>query len=156
MLFCHFSKSQLAIFFLCTTMNKTLALFCCLLLVQAIVAQSCPWDQTTTNFNTYATSAGANIVIPANTKVLVSATPANQPGTITVNGELIFANANIALNFAWMRVNAGAKLIIGSNACPITAKITLTVTGARPSSAINALGTDPVGGDNLGDKGMNN
>eukprot|EP01119_Soliformovum_irregulare_P016278 TRINITY_DN468_c0_g1_i2.p1 TRINITY_DN468_c0_g1~~TRINITY_DN468_c0_g1_i2.p1 ORF type:complete len:1287 (-),score=353.68 TRINITY_DN468_c0_g1_i2:91-3951(-) len=97
--------------------------------------------------------AGANVLIPVDTSVLVDvSTPIL--GRITVNGELIFNNSNIEFNCEWIRVQSGGSFLMGTTeaGCAITNRIFVTFYGDRTTTS--TIGTDPFDGVSLGAKGL--
>jgi hypothetical protein len=82
-------------------------------------------------------------------------------GSISVSGELVFANTvcarffyffnlkNLNVTSKWIRANNGGKIIVGSSdaGCQITSKIVITLTG--PRTVLSDMGSDPYDGSNF-------
>ncbi|KAG2388307.1 hypothetical protein C9374_000471 [Naegleria lovaniensis] len=121
-------------------------------------AQTCPHQAT--GLIPFHTLAGANVlngnVVISQQSVLLNASPSVRLRSITIQsgGSLIFDNVNLNLNVSFIRVESGAKFIMGSSTCPITSKIVITFFGPRVDASVHDLGLDPFDGSKLGSKGI--
>ena len=91
-------------------------------------------------------SAGKNITLPTNTRVLLSSCSVSSTLvlgyiTVPVNSTLIFSDANINIRISGMTVNGAVQ--IGSSTCRLRSKITLTLHGTRPFSTADVSYVPP-------------
>ena len=82
--------------------------------------------------------AGAAVVIPAGTTVVLNADTPNL-GALTINGTLKFAGQDVKLTASNITINATGALMVGDAAAPFTNKAIITLTGARPSFPANRV-----------------
>jgi cell surface hyaluronidase len=72
--------------------------------------------------------AGENVEIPEDTAILLDVSPPDLNG-LTINGTLVFGDADINLTAEWIMVHGKGKLEIGVPSKPYTHKATITLTG---------------------------
>jgi cell surface hyaluronidase len=72
-------------------------------------------------------AAGAAVVIPEGRSIVLDVSPPAL-ASLTVNGELTFADADLALTAGWIMVHGTFR--VGTEAKPYTQKATITLTGA--------------------------
>jgi G8 domain len=80
---------------------------------------------------------GQNVLIPANSKVLIDQTIIQLLGIVTVpaGSELIIGSNVAGINITATGFDIGGSLIAGSTTCRISTPITITLTGNRPPNA---------------------
>eukprot|EP01114_Cavostelium_apophysatum_P004867 TRINITY_DN152_c0_g1_i1.p1 TRINITY_DN152_c0_g1~~TRINITY_DN152_c0_g1_i1.p1 ORF type:complete len:1284 (-),score=344.97 TRINITY_DN152_c0_g1_i1:38-3889(-) len=135
-----------------TFLGRSASLGVAVLLFVQLVACACP---NTTGFTRFANVPSYNVVrgnitIPSGTKILIDqSTPLLY--SLTINGTVVIANANIQINTTYIKVNNGGSLIAGSADCMITNKVVFTFFG--PKQADGEIGRDD---DNtlMGSKGL--
>ncbi|KAJ8602371.1 hypothetical protein CTAYLR_004214 [Chrysophaeum taylorii] len=99
---------------------------------------NCPHDAVDlTSWDDVVAQTGGDVVLPANTKVLISSCSTISGvafGTITIpeSSELVFADEPLSLEAEGIRVRGALRA--GSETCRLLAEITITLRGARPAT----------------------
>jgi len=137
---------------LCGVLLFLQCIFSAVLTVDAACQQASFTDKWSVLGGAAWNTEGANVVIPQGKRVLMDLTNTTVLNSIVIDGELVFDDSNTEFRFRWMRVNAGGKLLIGSEDCPIVNKIQLIFYGARTTAS--DMGNDPSDSGPLGSKGI--
>jgi cell migration-inducing and hyaluronan-binding protein len=86
--------------------------------------------------------AGDSVVIPAGTTVSLDVSPPPL-GSLTVNGALVFDEADLELTAGWIMVAGTFR--IGNSGAPFQHRATITLTGSPDGPSINGMGNRVLG-----------
>lgn len=96
------------------------------------------WHSSSTWGGSGVPTAGSNVVLPTNTRVLISQTIAFALGKITipVGSELIIGENAAGIELTTTGIEVLGQLTVGSETCRIETKVTITLVGSRPGNAV--------------------
>jgi len=86
-------------------------------------------------------SAGENVIIPANTRVIARQNIVGTLGILTIpqSSELLFDEHLSGISLDAEGINVQGKLTIGSETCRIQTSVTITLHGDRPNDAVTNI-----------------
>lgn len=83
-------------------------------------------------------AAGEDVVVPAGTVMLLDATPPPL-ASLTVDGDLVFADRDVELTAGWILVHGG--LYVGSSQKPFSHRAAITLTGPETEESLGHMGS---------------
>ena len=99
------------------------------------------WNDAATWTGVSIPTANANVILPANTKVLLTSSPPFAVGKITIpsTSELIIGENTTGIELETSGMDVAGSFTVGSVTCRIETKVTITLTGTRPANAVTSL-----------------
>lgn len=101
-----------------------------------------PWSSASTWPSGYVPAAGDTVVIPEGLNVELDTTPPALT-SLRINGALVVPDRNVALTTGWIVV--AGKLQIGTEAAPLSHRVTITLTGSPDDGNIDGMGNKMIG-----------